>query len=163
MYSSCPPPESGSLPRANLFMERAFDDATFTCFDETMRHLNLAKNKLAARPLRGRAKIILRLPALRVSGRVIFPDLGPMSDDDFIDLVRRAIQSGFRVYIKDLPFGQAAVPTLKDNRTVSLAVSSEFRPQVEALRRELRSSRNSPARLGSPRGTRKASKRLRTS
>ncbi len=120
MYSSCPPPESGSLPRANLFMERAFDDATFTCFDETMRHLNLAKNKLAARPLRGRAKIILRLPALRVSGRVIFPDLGPMSDDDFIDLVRRAIQSGFRVYIKDLPFGQAAVPTLKDNRTVSL-------------------------------------------
>ncbi len=102
---------------------------------------DMTKNKLAPRPLRGRAKIVLRLPALRESGRVIFPDLGPMSDDDFIDLVGRAIKSGYRVYIKDLPLGQAAVPTLKDNATVSLAVSSEFRRQVEGLRREHRRSR----------------------
>jgi hypothetical protein len=100
------------------------------------------KNKLPARRSRRRAKIVLRLPALRESGRVIFPDLGPMSDDEFIDLVRRAIQSGYRVYMKDLQIGQAAVPTLKDDGSVSLAVSSEFRRQVETLRREMRSPRN---------------------
>src|SRR5467141_485264 len=102
--------------------------------------LNPAKDKLAPRPSRRRAKIVLRLPALRVSGRVIFPDLGPMSDDDFIDLVGRAIKSGYRVYIKGLPRGQAAVPTLKDDGTVSLAVSSEFRKEVDSLRREMRRS-----------------------
>jgi hypothetical protein len=82
---------------------------------------------------------------LRKSGRVIFPDLGPMSDDEFIDLVRRAIQSGYRVYVKELPFGQAAVPTLKDDGSVSLAVSSEFRPQVESLRSKERRPRISQA------------------
>src|SRR5438034_8473857 len=98
-----------------------------------MTHLNLAKSELAPRPLRGRGKILLKLPALRESGRVIFPDLEPMSDDDFINLVRRAIQSRYRVYLKDLPFGQAAVSTLKENGGVSLAVWHEFRRQVEGL------------------------------
>jgi hypothetical protein len=63
-----------------------------------------------------------------------------MSDEEFMDLVRRAMQSGYHVYLKDLPFGQAAVPTLKENGAVSLAVSSEFRRQVEGLRRVHRGS-----------------------
>lgn len=109
--------------------------------------LHSLKAKLAPRSSGRRAKIILRLPALRESGRVNFPNLGLMSDADFIDLVRRAIQAGYRVYIKDLPFGQAAVPTLKDNGTVSLAVSSEFRDKVERLRRELRRSPMTPNRI----------------
>jgi hypothetical protein len=59
-----------------------------------------------------------------------------MSDHEFIGLVRDALSKGYRVYVKDLPLGQAAVPIVKTDGRASLAVSSEFRQQVECLRAE---------------------------
>ncbi len=61
-----------------------------------------------------------------------------MSDDEFLALVRNAIARGHRVYLKGLPQGQAAVPIIKTDRTASLAVSNEFRKQVQAMREEMR-------------------------
>jgi hypothetical protein len=78
--------------------------------------------------------VLLRVPALRESGQVVFPGIGPMTDEEFIELVGDALQSGYRVYVKDLAQGQAAVPIIKTDGKVSLGVSSEFRAQVEQLR-----------------------------
>ena len=61
-----------------------------------------------------------------------------MSDDGFINLVGHALRSGYRVYVKDMPPGQAAVPIVRHNGKVSLAVSSEFRPRVQQLRKEMK-------------------------
>ncbi len=82
-----------------------------------------------------RTRILLRVPALRTEGKVVFPGIGPMSDDEFLALVRDAMARGHRVYLKNLPQGQAAVPIIKTDRTASLAVSNEFRRQVQAIRR----------------------------
>lgn len=60
-----------------------------------------------------------------------------MSDDEFLALVRDAAK-GHRVYLKNLPYGQAAVPIIKTDRTASLAVSNEFRGQVQRIREEMR-------------------------
>jgi hypothetical protein len=79
-------------------------------------------------------KVLLRVPALRMDGKVIFPGIGPMTDDEFIALVQYALRSGYRVYVKDLPDGQAAVPIVKTDGKATLAVSSEFRSQVQGLR-----------------------------
>jgi len=57
-----------------------------------------------------------------------------MSDEAFISLVGDALRSGYKVYVKDLPTGQAAVPIVKTNGKTSLIVSSQFRAQVERLR-----------------------------
>lgn len=99
---------------------------------ETRRH-----NLPGERP-RKRAEILLRVPALREGGRVIFPDLGAMDDDEFLLLVRESILKGHRVYVKTLPLGQAAVPIIKSDGSVSLGVSSEFRRQIDELRASLR-------------------------
>ncbi len=85
-----------------------------------------------------RAQILLRVPALRTQGQVVFPGIGPMSDDEFLALVRAAIARGHRVYLKNLPQGQAAVPIIKTDRTASLAVSNEFRKQVQVLQEEMK-------------------------
>jgi hypothetical protein len=89
-------------------------------------------------PIEKRTRILLRVPALRTEGKVIFPGIGPLSDGEFLDLVRDTMCRGYRVYLKDLPPGQAAVPIIKADRTASLAVSNEFSKQVQALRTELR-------------------------
>lgn len=88
-----------------------------------------------------KAEILLRLPALREAGQVVFPGIGPMSDDGFINLVGHALRSGYRVYVKDMPKGQAAVPIVKTDGRVTLLVSSEFRAQVQRLRAEARLKR----------------------
>lgn len=85
-----------------------------------------------------RARILLRVPALRTQGQVVFPGIGPMSDDEFLALVRDAMARGHRVYLKNLPHGQAAVPIITTDRTASLAVSNEFRTQIQAMREERR-------------------------
>jgi hypothetical protein len=101
-----------------------------------------------------KAKILLRVPALRTAGQVIFPGTGPMIDDRFMDLVRDAFRSGYRVYIKDLPPGQVAVPIVKTDGKISLAVSSEFRSQVQRFRAEQNrkhvQSPNAIHKLGNP-------------
>ena len=86
-------------------------------------------------------RILLRVPAFRTQGQVVFPGIGPMSDDEFLALVRDAMVRGHRVYLKNLPPGQAAVPIIKTDRTASLAVSNEFRKQVQAIREEIRRRR----------------------
>ncbi len=72
-----------------------------------------------------------------------------MTDGEFIDLVRDALGKKYRVYVKDLPPGQAAIPIIKTNGRVSLAISSEFRSEVQRLRTEFR--RKEVKRLKSPR------------
>ena len=64
-----------------------------------------------------------------------------MNDDEFVDLVRRALELGYRVYVRNLPHGQVAVQTIRTDGQASLAVSSEFRTQVKALRGQLRTRR----------------------
>jgi hypothetical protein len=85
-----------------------------------------------------RVEVLLRVPALRETGRVIFPGIGPMSDADFVNLVRDAMARGYRVRVKNLPHGQAAVPIIKTDKRASLLVSSEFRREVQGLRAVLR-------------------------
>jgi hypothetical protein len=53
--------------------------------------------------MRGRSEVLLRVPALRETRQIVFPDIGPMTDDEFIDLVRLALQSGYKVYVRALP------------------------------------------------------------
>ncbi len=90
---------------------------------------DLAKINFPTPHLHGRVSVILRVPALRESGRVIFPGIGPMSDEEFVDLLRDALARRYRVYVKELPRGQAAVPIIKTNRAVSLIDS-----QLESVR-----------------------------
>jgi hypothetical protein len=41
----------------------------------------------------------------------MFPGIGPMTDDEFIDLVRLALQSGYKVYVGPYQvFGDALYP-----------------------------------------------------
>ena len=90
---------------------------------------------------REKAQVLLRVPALREGGDVIFPDIGRMSGDAFINLVGYALRSGYRVYVKNMPKGQAAVPVVKTDGRVTLLVSSEFRAQVQSLRAQSRVKR----------------------
>jgi hypothetical protein len=98
--------------------------------------------------LRQKAQVLLRVPALREPGQVIFPDIGPMSDDAFINLIGYALRSGYRVYVKDMQKGQAAMPIVKTDGRVTLLVSSAFRAQVQRLRAQYRLKR--VPRLKSP-------------
>src|SRR5690242_3218764 len=98
----------------------------------------LAKYNSPRSLIQKRTRILLRVPALRFEGKVIFPGIGPVSDDEFLILVRDAMDRGYRVYLKKLPQGQAAVPIIKTDRTASLAVSNEFRTQVQRIREEMR-------------------------
>jgi hypothetical protein len=59
-------------------------------------------------------------------GQVVFPGIGPLSDDDFIDLVRHALQSGYCVYVKDLPIGQPRSRRLKQIRARPLPSPANF-------------------------------------
>lgn len=65
-----------------------------------------------------------------------------MSDDHFINLIGHALRSGYRVYVKDMPKGQAAVPIVKTDGSATLLVSSEFRVHVERLRAQYKQKRS---------------------